>query len=318
MAVNELDVALLVTRLEPRILRAFLEVVGQLKSEFEIERLLELVRAGRMHEFEAAIIRHAASLGNAVVAGYMSSARTAAGLVQVAFDGVNARAVIEMQMMRNRVIREMANQQIEVVRQVMTRGVTLGTNPLDIARDLRESIGLTARQESWVENYRRLLEQGESEALSRRLRDRRSDQRVRRASRGGEALTPAEVERMVSRYRERAVTYRARNIARTEALAAAHAGTDQMWDQAVSTGEINPRLLVRRWVTSGLPNRRDHHITMHGQKRPYGVMFVSGLRNSLKHPGDLSAPLSETASCACALTTRIASSVEAALSALAA
>jgi hypothetical protein len=299
-------------------LRAFLELVSSLRSEFEVDRLVDLVRYGRVHEFEAAIARHAATLGNTVVAGYLMSAETAARLVQVSFDGVNARAVIEMQAMRYRVIREMTNQQIQVIRQVLERGVVEGLNPIDVARGLRGSIGLTARQEAWVDNYRRLLEQGELDALSRRLRDRRSDRRVRRVIRGGESLTPAEVERMVDRYRERAITYRARNIARTEALAAAHAGSNQMWEQAVALGDVDPGLLVRTWVTSGLPNRRDHHVSMHGQRRPFGVPFVSGQGNLINHPGDSSAPLSETVSCACAVTTRIAPSIEAARAMIAA
>jgi hypothetical protein len=311
---SDLDVSVIMARLEPRFRRVFLEIVKRIQNDYEVERLVRLIETGRMHEFEAGLERYAVELGNQIVAGYTLSAKAASELVGVSFNGVNIRAVAEMQAMRHRVIRELVGSQIEAVRQTMNRGVSAGLNPVEIAREVRRSIGLTARQEQWVQNYRQLLEAGESDALRRQLRDRRFDRSVRRST----ALTPDEIERMVQRYRERAIAYRARVIARTEALSAAHGGTYQMWNQAVSDGVIDSRLIVQRWVTSGLPNRRDSHITMHGQRRPFGVAFTSGAGVSLRYPGDLAAPLSETAQCACAFTVRIAPSIEVAQQMLAA
>jgi len=291
-----------------------LEIIKRIQNDYEVERLVRLIETGRMHEFEAGLEHYAVELGNQIVAGYTLSAKAASALVGVSFNGVNIRAVAEMQAMRHRVIRELVGSQIEAIRQTMNRGVSAGLNPVEIAREVRQSIGLTARQEQWVQNYRQLLEAGEADALRRQLRDRRFDRSVRRST----ALTPDEIERMVQRYRERAIAYRARVIARTEALSAAHGGTYQMWNQAVSDGVIDSRLIVQRWVTSGLPNRRDSHITMHGQRRPFGVAFTSGAGVSLRYPGDLAAPLSETAQCACAFTVRIAPSIEVAQQMLAA
>lgn len=315
---SNLDVGVLASRLEPGIRRAFLEIVKHIQDDFELERIVRLIEQGRMHDFEAELNRYAAELGNKIVASYTLSARAASELVAVSFDGVNVRAVAEMQAMRNRVIRELVDNQIEAVRQVMERGVFEGKNPLEIAREVRRSIGLTARQETAVDNYRRLLVEGEAAALRRQLRDRRFDGRTRVAVRGGNTLSPEEIERMVARYRSRYIDYRARVIARTEGLSAAHGGSYQMWNQAVEAGVLDPRLLVQTWVTSGLPNRRDSHITMHGQRRPFGEAFVSGAGNHLRYPGDLAAPLSETAQCACAFTVRMAPSIEAAARMLAA
>lgn len=225
--------------------------------------------------------------------------------VVVGFDQVNERAVETMRRERLRMVREFSAEQRAATRAAMVDGIARGVNPVEQARAFRGSIGLTGHQQGAVDNFRRLLSTGSREALSRELRDRRFDRTIGRAIESGEPLSDAQVERMTARYRERMLAFRARTIARTEALRAVHQGSQEAYLQAIDGGHVDPGELVQTWVTAGDERVRGSHRTMNRQARPFGEPFVSGKGNQLRHPGDFAAPPSETVQCRCALTTRI-------------
>ena len=152
--------------------------------------------------------------------------------VTIGFDRVHWRAVNHMQSERLRFIREFTDSQRDATRLAMVDGIERGLNPIEQARNFRSSVGLTAKQQQAVINYRRLLGRagdGDAEALTRELRDRRFDRTVRRAVVSREPLSQAQIDRMVERYRERYIKYRAEVIGRTEALRAVHAGNDEAY-----------------------------------------------------------------------------------------
>ena len=59
------------------------------------------------------------------------------------------------------------------------------------------------------------------------------------------------------------------------------------------------------WITMGDHRVRDAHKSLHGQVRPLGKPFVSGLGNELKYPGDPSAPVEEIVNCRCRVVAEI-------------
>src|SRR6185369_9904783 len=67
---------------------------------------------------------------------------------------------------------------------------------------------------------------------------------------GERGLTSAQIEKMVTRYRERMLQYRARTISRSESIRAANAGQLSVWKTAVDKGLI-PRTARRAWTVSG-------------------------------------------------------------------
>ena len=182
-------------------------------------------------------------------------------------------------------------------------------NPREQARLFRNTIGLTESQEQAVRNFRRLLSAGRdgtpsTQALNRALSDGRFDRTVRRAIRQGDILSSAQVERMVDRYRERYVKYRAEVVARTEALRSVHEGTEEMYRQAIELGQFREDQLQRTWVTAGDERVRGSHRALNGEVRGLdGVWEAQG--GTLRYPGDPNAPASESISCRCVLSTRV-------------
>lgn len=128
---------------------------------------------------------------------------------------------------------------------------------------------------------------------------------MRRVVAGEIGLSESQVDTMVERYRQRYIKYRSEVIARTEALGGIHAGAEGMYQQAIDAGDLDADNITGKWNTSGLDNRRDTHVTMQGQLRPFGEPFISGGGALLMHPGDQRAPVSETIQCVCAVSRTI-------------
>ena len=308
----------LIAKAEPRLRQALLSSVTAAQGSPALKTLAALIEAGRFEE----AVTVAARAGVIRLADETTAVFTQAGAagatflsdvleVTVGFDQVNLRAVNAMQGSRLRLIREFTAEQRGATRSAMVDGIRRGLNPIDQARNFRQSIGLTTRQQAAVENYRKLLSEGSSEALNRQLRDRRFDSTVRRAARSGKPLTRAQVDRMVRRYSERSVAFRAKVVGRTEALRSVHEGTEEMYRQAIDEGHLASDQLTKTWVTAGDERVRGSHASMNGQTRGMDEgPFVSGKGNRLNHPGDIGAPGSETVQCRCVLTTRIDASSE--------
>lgn len=220
----------------------------------------------------------------------------------IVYDGTARRTIEALRENRLRLVVGFTQAQREAGYQAIQRGLLEGVNPKEVARGFRDSIGLTPRQEAAVANYRRLLTEGNTgEALTRELRDRRFDPSLR----SPEPLKPEHIDRMVERYRERMLKYRAETIARTEALRALNAGQNAMYEQAVSEGTLDRDALELEWFTARDERVRASHRAMHGQRRKVGEAYVSGLGNKIRYPGDDSAPAEDTIQCRCVRVPRL-------------
>lgn len=301
---------------ERRFRRVFLEAVRQIRDSRTLDEIADLLAAGRLEDALDAVEAAARLLGNAYGAALAESAQDTAQFlstaltVSVSFDVTNARAVSAIQRNTLRLISNFSAEQRQVVRTALARGIAQGLNPRDQARLFREVVGLTPRQEAAVARYRQLLESagteqpGASEALTRRLRDRRFDRTVRRSIRERQPLTKEQVDTMVGRYRDRYVKYRSEVIGRTEALRSAHEGTEEMYAQAMEQGALDPTKVRRTWVATNDDRVRDTHAALNNQERMYGETWESN-GATLRYPGDPLAPASETVQCRCVLTTRL-------------
>lgn len=130
--------------------------------------------------------------------------------------------------------------------QIVSDGLASGLSPDVIARALRETIGLSIREATAVENYRRALQGGGRTALQRALRDRRFDGAVRRGD-----IPPEQIERMVQRYADRFRAFRASRLAITESLRAANQGRRAAWAQYIDRTGIGNDGVRRFWLTAG-------------------------------------------------------------------
>lgn len=252
-----------------------------------------------------AIDMHAAYVESGTTAAESLDAQIDGALVR--FDATNNRAASWADQNTLDKVREVTQEQRDMLRRVHSDGVAAGLNPKDIARDMRDSIGLTDYQAQIVQNYRRALVQGDyADALARELSDGRSDRSVAAAQNAGTALKPEQIDTMVERYRQNWIGYRAETIARTEGLRVAHQGTREAFQQAIDGGHAEAEQLEREWHhTSAGRHPRATHAEMDGQKRGMDEKFESGSGAELLYPGDPDADPSETANCRCAVSTRL-------------
>jgi hypothetical protein len=165
-------------------------------------------------------------------------------------------------------IRELSDEQEQLVRNVVTNGMAAGHPPAKIASLVREHIGLTPYQAQQVANYRSDLETLNMTALQRELRDKRFDMPVARAIADGKPLSPGQVDRFTSQYHDNWLRLRASTIARTEALHAANMGGRLSIEQVVEDGSTSGFDVERTWLAT-------NDARTHDSWRAKRIMFQS-------------------------------------------
>ena len=301
----------LIRQQNPRFASGFRLLVKQIKRDVDLVEIAALIEAGRLEEALTITLARTPRLGNLWVDSYVTAAKDTAKFLNrevasivVDFDQTNPFAMRIARENQLRLVNGFGDVQRRATREALIDGIQTGANPLQQARNFKDSIGLTERQVRAVNNYKRLLREGDAEALTRELRDKRFDRTVRRAMESGRPLTEAQLDKMTDRYRERYLQYRSRVIARTEALKSVHQGKHNMYQQAIENGDLDANNLMQEWETSMLDNVRDSHSDMHGQIQPWGQLFISGKGNATEMPGGFGVP-EEDIQCACAVGTRI-------------
>lgn len=154
--------------------------------------------------------------------------------VKINFDGRSPDTEDQAALNAARLVREIGDDQKNTLRAMELWGVQRGMSPPDIGRTMRESIGLTLSQAQAVQNYRRLLETGSTDALQRALRDQRFD--VAPAALAD--LNPDQINQRVDAYRRRYLAYRATTIARYETLSAANGGAVNAIRTSIQAGTL--------------------------------------------------------------------------------
>jgi uncharacterized protein with gpF-like domain len=143
------------------------------------------------------------------------------------------------------------------------------------------------------------------QALDRGLRDHRFDRAVLRAVDSDTPLSNDQIDRMVARYHDRYLAYRAETIARTEAVKATSLARQEAMNQLVEDSGIDPDRVIRVWNTTQDKRTRDAHAVMDGQEVGAEEPFIDGDGNELMFPGDPSAPVETIANCRCTFSVRI-------------
>jgi hypothetical protein len=127
-----------------------------------IDRLLPVMEAGGRHALDGAIVQQPVA--------QMEKAEDGARL-KVNIGQRNGKIASFLDQYRMDKIRELSDEQEQLVRNVVTNGMAAGHPPAKIASLVREHIGLTPYQASQVANYRSDLETLNMTALQRELRD---------------------------------------------------------------------------------------------------------------------------------------------------
>ena len=316
---NEEEIRRLLRSQDRRIRRIFDLAINEFKDDLNLAQVARLIERGdllgALSEIDQVATLAASASQQAFNAAAQSTTAFLSGQVNlsIGFDTSNNAAVQVLRRNRLEFITNFTGQQRAATRAALVDGVSRGIGPRALAKEFRDSVGLTRRQTKAVANYRRLLQRiGQDdvpknlqrEFLSRTLRDRRSDGKLKRLVRDGNRLSASEIEGMVERYRLRQIKSRSVTIARTEALASVHQGQDNAIEQSIQNGVFEREQIIGKWLTGQDGRQRDAHDELHTVESPHGTPFVNQIGEIL-FPGDRGADVSNIVNCRCARTIRI-------------
>ncbi len=305
----------LIGLLERRLGKSWIDIVDWLISQNSLGAIERALAAGNLENVvagvEAAAAKFAAETHNTYITAGRKMSEWLDGKVStrlIRFDEVNHVAVARAEANRLELVSGLAEEQRSTLRGIISNGAKEGTNPLELAKEIRGSIGLTPHQSDAVTSYRRALENGDyGNALGRELRDARSDRTLLAAQRDRKALAPDRIDAMTDKYRENFVTHRAETIARTEALRSANEGADDAIAQAIERGDVDRDELIKTW-SSGPRTRyaRPDHQKMDDVHVPWKEDFTLPDGSKMKHPGDPRGGPENTINCRCVASTTFA------------
>lgn len=288
--------------LEPRFRRAFFEALDKVRQSIDEQELQDALDRGP----QVAIRYLENKVSDEQFRGFAETfaASSAVGAAAfLAFLGIDADPADMDAMTRqqyvSRIVSQIRANTLEGARQSLLREDAT-------AERLVSKIGLTPSQEQAVENYRRMLEDGDRDAFRRDLRDRRFDASVRRAVEG-DTLPQDKIDRMVERYRERYKKHRAQTIARTESIRAVHAGQQRQLEDLIQRAELDSRELRLYWRHQNDSRVRDSHLAIPRQN-PEGVVPGQPFQSPegpIRYPGDPLTPPSNHINCRCVIIPRL-------------
>jgi hypothetical protein len=301
-------------QLSAKVRQAFIDAVNNLGDQIDVDQIKQLLQQGRVDQAIRTVdaqltARGFAPVADAITGAAIDAARQSAravnalGQMNVSFGLTNPQTVDFLRQYEMGLIRAMSQDALASVRTAIQAGVAAGRSPLDVARDVRQFIGLTDSQTQAVQNYRRALENGSRDALQRALRDKRFDPSVLRSIQNDTALSGEKIDTMVDRYAARYLRYRSETIARTESIRALGAGNHQLWNQTVASGKVDADQVTKKWATVGDHKVRDTHRELDGQVVGLNQQFqCSG--GPIMYPGDPNADAAMTVNCRCAVIYR--------------
>ena len=200
---------------ERKIRDGFRDKIDEARRKVRIPELAALIENGDIEAALAVALIIPQEINALALAAFLAAAEQTskeiftAISIDVKFDDAQANAEAIMANRAFQVTSRFTQKQEDAVREVLLDGIRRGLNPRQQAIALRNSIGLTANQVKAVNNFRRLLEEGSKEVLTRKLRDKRFDRTINRGIRESKRIEQERIDKMVTRYRERYIKYRA-------------------------------------------------------------------------------------------------------------
>lgn len=277
-------------------------------------RMLDM-DASRFARFERAIYDTWNQGGQAHVNGMPALRDGDGNLVHFSW---GVRNVAAEQAIRNHaatLVDGLVDEQLTVTRMVLVDGLSRGQNPRQTALQLvgpinratgaREGgiIGLSSPSVTTANKIYMGLRTGDEQAmrdyLGYTLRDKRFDGHVRRALEAGKTVPAGAVDRITTAYTNRALKYRADNIALTETnIALAQAKTDA-FQQQINAGKLDAQDVTKTWGVSVSKEKREDHLAMVGQSIPFGELFTLPDGTQCTGPHDPNLPAKHLVGCMC-------------------
>lgn len=234
----------------------------------------------------------------------ISGLPTAMIVTPIAFDSLPINALTMAEEHRAAFVTNITESARDAVVTAVSDSIITGENPRITSIRFREAVGLTPRQVHALDHFRQGMENLDSDILDMELRDHRFDSTLRQHLQEGEPFEEEYIDRVVERYRQRQLKWRADTIGRTEAMRAIHMGEYEALNAALLRGD-NPELnRTRRYWNHAVDERvRAEHrripmMNPHG--RGINEPFDSPL-GPIRYPGDPNAHPRNTINCRCSI-----------------
>jgi hypothetical protein len=292
--------------LEPQLRREFIKTIRRLNGNVNLTQIAALIslgqiakvmeRIGLKDEFaqfqsEALVAVHDLVQKGAAVAALPKG-------VSISFDMTNPQV---FSVIRNDVIDKVLKISAETeaaIRAAIERSFMEGIPTLQIAREIRDLVGLT--QNGWktvgrYDEYLRGLADRFTEVadLSKTAEGmlRKGGMRNLLTEKRGlgvldrTGLTNERIESLVQKYTDRLIARRAETIARTLTIDASAEGQAQLWKQAVEKGELDEADWDVIWIVTKDDRLCDECLEMEGERRPIDGTYENGEGPPTLHPG---------------------------------
>jgi hypothetical protein len=286
----------LAANLEPDLQKAVLDALNAQQAGIDLDALADAIASGdkqsvldllHVDPYELAAGDIGATLTTGVVAAGVATANQIAPQLpslteaRFTFGSLNPTLVNHLQTYQLNLIRQVNDNTVAGVRQVLTDAMIAGENPKQAAVAIKQIVGLTEKQAQAVMNFRQQLEKihlggggtwgignkidrvNGSQVIrlddegnpkdginARRLRDFRYDGKLKSAIANGKALSQADIDKMVDGYARKYLKHRSLVIARTEAMRATNMGVQDAWRQAIDGGKVSADLVRRFWIVA--------------------------------------------------------------------
>lgn len=320
---------LLAEELEPGLRRAFLECVQAIRDNIELKRVIAALDNGNIQAAVDALDIHPDDFARFVLA--LDEAYNKGGLatvddmpqlrdpeggkVQFRWGVRNLGAEQSIQNHAATMIRDLVEDNIAGIRDVMMEGLAAGRNPATLTRQIvgaknrvtgaREGglIGLDSRQIRTVAWIRDAMRTGDVDRmlayLDLKLRDRRFDRSVEKAIQEGKSLTAESAGKVVTAYSNRALDSRAKRIALHETFIALSTSQHDAYAQQIAAGRLLAEDVTKTWRHTPQERGRAQHIVMNGQTVAFNSMFRAPDGTLIRHPHAPGTPAHHTIGCKC-------------------
>ena len=310
--VNYIEIA---EKFEGPMKRALIEAIKTLRTQFSLTQIEATLVAGGP-EALLALYQEMAMVFDSAIGDIIDDAIKAGGAAAVTaipaagilienfrFDLINPVTIDFIRNYKLNLIQKVSQNTIEAIRQSVAQDLIDGVNPRQTAKNFRDNLGLTPKQEQAVRNYRKSLETLDRDALNRNLRDKRFDRTVLRAIDKDTPLSEEQIDKFVNRYRQRYINYRAETIARTESLRAVNVGNEAAIQQLIQNGGVDLDIVRKHWVFTRDKRTRNGHRRI-PKMNPDGVRLDEQFQTPLgplRFPGDPNGTAENTIQCRCRL-----------------
>lgn len=272
--------------LQPDVRRAFFKAFDLIAAGMSDRDIARFIESGGLESFVRELVPESrvaeqpmtAALQRAVERSAAASARLDMGkngtLLKTPFNVLSPHTVEAIRILDTAITQRMLKNVRETVRETVAAGLEDGKGTAAIARNMREQLALPPSMARTVRNFEKMLRAGDTDALSRKLRDRRFDSALKKMSE--KKLTEDQIERMSSAYARRMKAHYADTLSRTATLSAVKLGQRLSWEEAATKGIVDRSRLKKQWVGVKDDRERPEHLKMEGEVVPFDQPFSNG------------------------------------------